>query len=200
MRPVEAANGERWDRSRHVDSERNLALWLGRQWCGLKLTEFGGLAGDLDYRTVRWVVVQVSQRIDSGPKFAKLANRMWLQIQKPEICPCATFYGRFAVSFAELVSDRAERGVSADAESVRSPSTNMSLRVYVDFNSRDEYDHIFLNPHGPSNAMKLLWDTLVEGAKVTLWDEEIEVEAHLAWSSTLEMWLGIPDWSTKRDA
>jgi len=54
VRQVEAVKGEKWEAfvGRSKDWGRDLALYLGRTRCGLKLRELGELAGGIDYATV----------------------------------------------------------------------------------------------------------------------------------------------------
>ena len=54
VRAVEKVKGEKWEGfvDRYKDWGRDLALYLGRQRCGLKLAELGTLAGGIDYATV----------------------------------------------------------------------------------------------------------------------------------------------------
>ena len=51
---VSRLKGEAWEsyRDRHGDWGRDLALWLARTQCGLRLRELGELVGGLDYATV----------------------------------------------------------------------------------------------------------------------------------------------------
>lgn len=75
----------------------------------------------------------------------------------------------------------------------------MKIRIYVDFNSRDEDDNIFISLLGKPNENNDFKNRLVKGLLVVLYDEELEVEAQLGWSDEFNMWLGIPDWSTRKD-
>ena len=51
---VERLKGEKWEAfvGRYKDWGRDLALYLGRERCGLRLVELGTLAGGIDYATV----------------------------------------------------------------------------------------------------------------------------------------------------
>jgi len=51
---VETVKGEKWPTfvDRYKDWGRDLALYLGRKQCGLKLAELGALVGGIDYATV----------------------------------------------------------------------------------------------------------------------------------------------------
>jgi hypothetical protein len=54
VQAVEQVKGEKWEAfaNRYKDWGRDLALYLGRKRCGLKLAELGQLAGGIDYATV----------------------------------------------------------------------------------------------------------------------------------------------------
>ena len=72
-------------------------------------------------------------------------------------------------------------------------------RIYVDFNSRDEHDNIVINLLDKPDVVEKIRNELPEGMKVVLYDEELEIEAQLRWSHEFRMWVGIPDWSSKRN-
>ena len=61
---VEAMKGQKWEqfRDRYRDWGRDLALYLGRKYCGLRLKELGERAGGLDYRSVSWAVDRFAKR------------------------------------------------------------------------------------------------------------------------------------------
>jgi len=65
IKVVERIKGEDWAgfRDRHGDWGRDLALWLGRKHCGLRLRELGELAGGMDYAAVSAAVARWRQRM-----------------------------------------------------------------------------------------------------------------------------------------
>ena len=70
------------------------------------------------------------------------------------------------------------------------------MRVYVDFNSRDDEGNIIINLDGQPDDVRA---SVVEASFVTLYDEELEVEALLQKSKQFDQWLvGVPNWSTRR--
>jgi hypothetical protein len=73
----------------------------------------------------------------------------------------------------------------------------MDMRLYVDFNtiSTDPKDRIYINTH----LHPALVQTLRPGLRVTLYDEEMEVHALVEFDEHDQVWLGRPDWSTRRD-
>ncbi len=62
---LERAKGEKWSdfRDRRGDSGRDLALYLGRHDCGLKLQELAALAGLRDYKTAATAIKRFEQRL-----------------------------------------------------------------------------------------------------------------------------------------
>jgi hypothetical protein len=77
-------------------------------------------------------------------------------------------------------------------------------RIYVDFNTMqtDKRERVFIN----TVVTPGLAEELTPGLAVTLYDECLEVEAVVEfepagkmWSGAPEMWLGVPDWSTRKD-
>jgi hypothetical protein len=80
----------------------------------------------------------------------------------------------------------------------------MQPRIYVDFNTMmmDEEERVHIGVEGAAYDEWELLESLQPGALVTLYDEELEVEAivELVASSTgQKVWLGKPDWSTCHD-
>jgi len=73
----------------------------------------------------------------------------------------------------------------------------MNMRLYVDFNtiSTDPKDRIYINTH----LHPALGQTLRPGLRVTLYDQEMEVHALVGFDEHDQVWLGRPDWSTRRD-
>ena len=73
----------------------------------------------------------------------------------------------------------------------------MGMRIYVDFNTiaTDPKERVYLNTH----ISPTLAQALRPGLLVTLYDEEMEVEAVVECDEHGQAWLGQPDWSTRRD-
>ncbi len=86
----------------------------------------------------------------------------------------------------------------------------MKPRIYVDFNTMmmDEEDRVYIareareaREGSEKNAQNLL-KSLCPGALVVLFDEEMEVEAVVdvvEFGTDHKVWMGRPDWSTRRD-
>ena len=67
----------------------------------------------------------------------------------------------------------------------------MNLRIYVDFNARDE-GNVVIHP-----SVEIAADRKsAEGKTIVIHDEELEVNAQLKWEEALGMWVAIPNWST----
>lgn len=73
----------------------------------------------------------------------------------------------------------------------------MAIRIYVDFNTMttDPKERVYINTHTQPDLAKDLRSGLV----VTLYDEEMEVEAIVEFDEKDHVWLGQPNWSTRRD-
>ena len=73
----------------------------------------------------------------------------------------------------------------------------MAIRIYVDFNTMttDPQERVYINTHMQPD----LAEGLRPGLVVTLYDEEMEVEATVEFDEKDHTWLGQPDWSTRRD-
>jgi hypothetical protein len=69
----------------------------------------------------------------------------------------------------------------------------MPHRIYVDFNSRVAEDRIII-PLATA-AENATW--FRDGESVTLYDEELEVQAILEFSRDEQWWIGVVDWSTR---
>jgi putative transposase len=65
IQAVEQVKGEPWNvfRDRHGDWGRDLVLYLGRKYCGMKLAELGKAAGGLDYVSVASAVRRLEQHL-----------------------------------------------------------------------------------------------------------------------------------------
>lgn len=75
-----------------------------------------------------------------------------------------------------------------------------TFRVYVDFNSRTPTDRVVLNPTGSLREIQAHFGpNLVIGTRLTLYDEELEVDALLSYDEQCEKWVAVPIWATRRD-
>lgn len=74
---VSSLKGESWEsfRDRHGDWGRDLALWLGRTHCGLKLRELAALAGGIDYATVSVATIRWRRRTATDKKLMRIQQR-----------------------------------------------------------------------------------------------------------------------------
>ena len=84
---VSQIKGEPWERfrDRYGDWGRDLALWLGRTQCGLKLRELGELAGGLDYATVSVATSRWQKRAAADKKLMKI-QRTATELLNAERC------------------------------------------------------------------------------------------------------------------
>ena len=73
----------------------------------------------------------------------------------------------------------------------------MGMRIYVDFNTMttDAKERVYINMH----VQQALAKDLRPGLVVALYDEEMEVEALVEFDEQDQVWLGLPNWSTRRD-
>jgi hypothetical protein len=73
----------------------------------------------------------------------------------------------------------------------------MVVRLYVDFNTMttDPKERVYINTQLQPAVAKDLWPGLV----VTLYDEEMEVDAVVEFDEQDQVWLAQPRWSTRRD-
>ena len=71
------------------------------------------------------------------------------------------------------------------------------MRIYVDFNTMttDPKERVYINTQMQPDLAK----DLCSGQVVTLYDEEMEVEAIVEFDEKDHVWLGQPNWSTRRD-
>ena len=62
---VERLKGEKWEefRDRHRDGGRDLVLYLGQAWCGMKLTELGEVVGMKDYGAAAMALARYRKRL-----------------------------------------------------------------------------------------------------------------------------------------
>lgn len=75
----------------------------------------------------------------------------------------------------------------------------MPIRIYADFNNATEDEKVRLNTVGSLADIRKMRAPPIEGMKVLLHDEELEVQARLTRAPDGENWLGIPDWSTRQE-
>jgi hypothetical protein len=73
----------------------------------------------------------------------------------------------------------------------------MLMRIYVDFNTMtmDAQERVFIN----TEVQKDLATHLRPGLSVVLYDEEMEVEGIVEFDGEHQVWLGRPNWATRRD-
>ena len=71
---VSEIKGEPWEsfRDRYGDWGRDLALWLGRTQCGLKLRDLAELVGGIDYATVSVATRRWRERAARDKKLMKM--------------------------------------------------------------------------------------------------------------------------------
>ena len=74
VRVVEQLKGERWEqfRDRHGDCGRDMALYLARHCCGMKLREVAEADGGLDYGSVSNSVQRLGRRARADRKLAQI--------------------------------------------------------------------------------------------------------------------------------
>ena len=75
--------------------------------------------------------------------------------------------------------------------------SRMEMRIYVDFNTTtsDAKARVTI----PLQMHPALAQALCPGMVVTLYDEEMEVQATVACDAHDQIWLGQPHWATRRD-
>jgi hypothetical protein len=73
----------------------------------------------------------------------------------------------------------------------------MEIRIYIDFNTMaiDPKERVYIN----TQMQPALEKDLRPGLVVMLCDEEMEVEAIVEFDEQDQVWLGQPNWSTRRD-
>jgi putative transposase len=77
VKVVEEIKGEPWERfrDRQGDRGRDVALWLGRRWCGMKLEDLSRAVGLGHYGSVGTAIKYLEQRRQADPKLARLMDR-----------------------------------------------------------------------------------------------------------------------------
>ena len=73
------------------------------------------------------------------------------------------------------------------------------LRIYVDFNtlSSEPTGFVKLGPFSLDGLDGL--PVPAPGARVMLYDEDMQVEANLLYDHAYDDWMAVPDWSTRAD-
>ncbi len=76
-RIVSELKREKWEqfRDRHGDWGRDLALWLGRTQCGLRLSELGALVGGIDYSSVSIATIRWGARCQRAKKLMRIQKK-----------------------------------------------------------------------------------------------------------------------------
>ncbi len=84
---VEKLKGEPWEafRDRHGDWGRDLAVWLARRHCGMKLRELGQAVGGVDYATVSSATRRLERRAQHDRKLASALNQAEVQLQNAKM-------------------------------------------------------------------------------------------------------------------
>jgi putative transposase len=79
---VERLRGKKWEdfRDLYGDWARDLALYLGRKRCGLKLKDLGEKAGGIDYASVSGAIRRLEQHARVDKKMRKLIHEALRQI------------------------------------------------------------------------------------------------------------------------
>jgi putative transposase len=77
VKVVEEMKGERWERfrDRQGDRGRDVALWLGRRWCGMKLAELSQAVGLNHYGSAGTAIKYLEQRRQTDSKLARFMDR-----------------------------------------------------------------------------------------------------------------------------
>ena len=81
---VERLKGEKWEAfvDRYKDWGRDLALYLGRERCGLRLAELGTVAGGIDYATVSNRLRQFEAATREDPKLKRVMKQALKLLEK----------------------------------------------------------------------------------------------------------------------
>ncbi len=74
----------------------------------------------------------------------------------------------------------------------------MQIRIYADFNHAQSRMTFILDTFGSMEDIRPLTGRLVPGTRVTLYDEELEVDATLEFDRERGIWLGVADPETFR--
>jgi hypothetical protein len=70
----------------------------------------------------------------------------------------------------------------------------MMIRIYADFNTRDEKDRVALNTVGSLHDLETHKCELIDGLPIILYMPDVEVSGNLVFDEGI--WWGIPDWNT----
>lgn len=86
---VAARKGEAWEwfRDRHGDDGRDMALWLGRQHCGLTLAELGSAAGGLSAAATGAAIRRVEDRCNRDHEFRSILRAAEQRLLESETRP-----------------------------------------------------------------------------------------------------------------
>jgi hypothetical protein len=77
----------------------------------------------------------------------------------------------------------------------------MSIRIYADFNSRDEFGRVDLGVSRSQRDMIRLQDQIQPGMDVVLYFDDVEVDATLEHDRDEDRWYGrVLDWTTYRES
>jgi REP element-mobilizing transposase RayT len=84
---VETTLQQPWKQFRDLygNPGRDMAFYLGRKVAGLKLSELGRAAGDLDFRSVGAAIVRFERRLERDKHLCKLLENAKIQMQNAEL-------------------------------------------------------------------------------------------------------------------
>lgn len=76
----------------------------------------------------------------------------------------------------------------------------MTIRIYADFNSKDERGYLDLGVYGSYKDILRLSDQIYSGMPVVVYFDGIEIDAVLEYDENDNRWYGIvEDWTNYRD-
>ena len=78
IKALEKVRGERWEdiKGRHGDDGRDMALLLGRRYCGLSLKELGESVGDMEYHAVSKALSRMARKVDANRGLKTMMGRI----------------------------------------------------------------------------------------------------------------------------
>jgi hypothetical protein len=84
---LERLRGKKWSqfRDRHGDAGRDLVLYVGRRYCGLKLKQLGEFAGLKDYSATSLAIKRFQKRLDRPGSTEKDELRKLCQMSNVEM-------------------------------------------------------------------------------------------------------------------
>ena len=88
---------------------------------------------------------------------------------------------------------------AATPEYLKKPLERVSWRGVDRLLGEYENDAVRLDTVGSLADINRLHEHLVEEMRVVLYEDEFEVDGVLRFDRNWNIWIGIPDWSTKRD-